>query len=106
MPNINITSSEGDTRLVNVPSGFSLMETLRDLGYDDILALCGGCCSCATCHVHITHDAAVSLAPIEEDEQMLLEMTDNYQADVSRLSCQIELTDEHEGLQVSLLEPE
>jgi len=106
MPNISITSSEGETRQVDVPSGFSLMETLRDLGYDDILALCGGCCSCATCHVHIAQQDSITLLPIEEDEQMLLEMTDSYQADVSRLSCQIELTDEHNGLQVSLVEPE
>lgn len=104
MPNIIITDVEGVTRNVDVDSGISLMETLRDLGYDEILALCGGCCSCATCHVHIDDKNCAALAPMEEDEEMIVEMTDNYSPESSRLSCQIELTDLHEGLHVTIVD--
>lgn len=106
MPKINITNHQNETSEVEVASGLSLMETLRDLGYEEILAMCGGCCSCATCHVHIDDQNCASLMPIEEDEQMLIEMTDHYDVEKSRLSCQIELSDEHEGLHVTILEPE
>ncbi|MDB4511906.1 2Fe-2S iron-sulfur cluster-binding protein [Arenicella sp.] len=104
MPNIIITEIEGEKRTVDVKSGLSLMETLRELGYEEILAMCGGCCSCATCHVYVDDSDCQTLNPIEEDEEMIVEMTDNYNADSSRLSCQIELTDQHEGLQVTIIE--
>ena len=104
MPNITITDIEGEQRTVEAKSGLSLMETLRDLGYEEIEALCGGCCSCATCHVHLNDSNCVSLEPMEEDEEMVVEMTDNYDPKLSRLSCQIEITDQHEGLQVTIVE--
>lgn len=103
MPNITITDLDGKSRNVDVDSGMSLMETLRELGYDEILALCGGCCSCATCHVYVDDQQCETLAPKEEDEQMLLEMADNYNDSSSRLSCQIELNDQHSGLQVTIV---
>ena len=103
MPNITVTNPAGETRQVDAENGLSLMESLRDLGYEDILALCGGCCSCATCHVHVDDQACRSLEPIDEDEQMMLENVDYYDAKLSRLSCQIELEDEHEGLHVTIL---
>ncbi|MBX2847644.1 MAG: 2Fe-2S iron-sulfur cluster binding domain-containing protein [Acidiferrobacterales bacterium] len=104
MPNISITDTQGQTRIVDVQSGLSLMETLRDLGYEEILAMCGGCCSCATCHVYIDDSKCETLTPMEEDEQMIVEMTDNYNSESSRLSCQIELGDGHKGLQVTIVE--
>lgn len=104
MPNITITDIEEQKRTVDVESGLSLMETLRDLGYEEILAMCGGCCSCATCHVYVDDTNCTTLEPMEEDEEMIVEMTDNYNAESSRLSCQIELTDEHDGLQVTIVE--
>ena len=104
MPNITITDIEGEQRTVEAKSGLSLMETLRDLGYEEIEALCGGCCSCATCHVHLNDSNCVALEPMEEDEEMVVEMTDNYDPNLSRLSCQIEITDQHEGLQVTIVE--
>jgi len=104
MPKIIITDVSGDVKTVDVESGMSLMETLRDLDYDEIMALCGGCCSCSTCHVYVDDSKCETLIPIDEDEQMLVEMADGYKADGSRLSCQIELTDEHDGLQVTIVE--
>ncbi len=104
MPNIIITDIEGQERTEKVESGLSLMETLRDLGFEEILAMCGGCCSCATCHVYLDDSNCITLDPMEEDEEMIVEMTDNYNAESSRLSCQIELTDQHDGLQVTIVE--
>ena len=104
MSEIKITDQQGETRDIQFEPGASLMETLRDAGYDEIVAICGGSCSCATCHVHIPLGHGLSLPVMEEDELMLLEMADNYSADKSRLSCQIKLTEQHHGLPVTIVE--
>lgn len=106
MSTITVIDSQGNSKEVQLEVGLSLMELLRDEGYDEVLAMCGGCCSCATCHVHITADDSNDLPPIEEDEEMLLEDTDEYDAQKSRLSCQIELAEEHAGITVALVDPE
>lgn len=102
MNEIHVTDSQGVTKSIAIDSGLSLMEHLRGANYDEVQALCGGTCSCATCHVHIIKVAG-DLLPIEEDEQVLLEMADDYEKDASRLSCQIELNENHDGLKVQLL---
>ena len=104
MASIKVTNLEGESRQIKINSDMTLMELLRDEGYEEILAMCGGSCSCATCHVYIDASNSVELSVIEEDEQMLLEMADNYSAEKSRLSCQIELSDDHDGLEVNLVE--
>ncbi len=104
MPNINVTDINGQKRAIEYESGSSLMELLRDEGYDEILAICGGGCSCATCHVHIQSEHMHKLPEIEEDEQILIELTDNYDPQQSRLSCQIELSDELDDLAVTIVE--
>lgn len=106
MPIINVTDLNGDVRQITASAGVSLMETLRDEGYEEIVAMCGGCCSCATCHVHIEATSNQALPVMEEDEQLLLELADNYVPQLSRLSCQIMLDEQHDGLQVSMVEPE
>lgn len=68
------------------------MEALRDNGYDDIIAICGGNCSCATCHVYIDPLNQNSLALISEDEQILIDSLSHSQQN-SRLSCQIQITE-------------
>ncbi len=102
MSKIQITDSKGQVTTLPIEDGLSLMEHLTDAGYDEVQAICGGCCSCATCHVHIVKPAG-EIYPAEENEELLLEMADHYDRSKSRLSCQIELTDEHDGLQVSLI---
>jgi len=106
MSTISVTNLLGETREIELKPGWSLMEVLRDAGYDEILAMCGGSCSCATCHVHIENHADRQLPPIEEDEEMLLTMSDSYHESKSRLSCQIELSETLAGLKVSLLAEE
>ena len=53
MPKINVIDRSGASTEVEADNGLSLMEIIRDDGFDELLALCGGCCSCATCHVHV-----------------------------------------------------
>ena len=104
MPSIQVTNINGEVKEVDYEIGLSLMEVLRDEGYEQILAMCGGCCSCATCHVHIQADSVSELPQIEEDEQLLIELTDNYQSESSRLSCQIEMTEQLHGLAVTIVQ--
>ncbi len=77
------------------------MEVIRDAGFDELLALCGGCCSCATCHVHIAPDYMDKLSAMSEDENDLLDSSE-HRDDNSRLSCQIPITGELEGLKVTI----
>lgn len=104
MPLINVTNRAGDCRSIQAEPGQSLMELLREEGYEEILAICGGSCSCATCHVHIETPANQTLPVIEEDEQMLLELADEFDPERSRLSCQIEVSDALEGIEVTLID--
>jgi len=106
MATINVTDLDGNSKSIDVVAGQSLMELLRDAGYDEITAICGGCCSCATCHVHVNAEFMSVLAPIEEDEQALISMADDYDPDRSRLSCQIQVSESLDGLMVYLVEPE
>lgn len=77
------------------------MEVIRDNGFDELLALCGGCCSCATCHVHIDPAFADQIPAMSEDENDLLDSSD-HRNEYSRLSCQVSVTDAFEGLRVTI----
>jgi 2Fe-2S ferredoxin len=99
MPEVIVTTREGEVRTVEGEVGLSLMEVLRDGGIDEILALCGGCCSCATCHVHVDPEFAAKLPPMSEDEDDLLESSPDRDAE-SRLSCQIPFSDALDGIRV------
>ena len=52
MPKLTVVNREGEESTIEVEDGLTVMEAIRDNGFDELLALCGGCCSCATCHVH------------------------------------------------------
>ncbi|ATI80749.1 2Fe-2S iron-sulfur cluster-binding protein [Sphingobium yanoikuyae] len=101
MPNIIVTTREGEERQVAADEGLSLMEVIRDAGFDELLALCGGCCSCATCHVKVDPAFAALLPPISEDESDLLDSSD-HRDENSRLSCQVNMTAALEGLRVTI----
>jgi 2Fe-2S ferredoxin len=101
MPEIFVTSRNGATSSLSVRAGGTLMEALRDGGHDELLALCGGCCSCATCHVYIDPDLTNQLLPLTSDEDELLESSSHRQPN-SRLSCQIKLTDQLSALRATI----
>jgi 2Fe-2S ferredoxin len=101
MPRLTIITRDGQEHEVEGKVGWSVMENIRERGFDELLALCGGCCSCATCHVHVDADWAGKLKPIGEDEDDLLDTSD-HRAETSRLSCQILFTRELDGLRVQI----
>jgi len=74
---------------------------LRNGGIDEVLALCGGCCSCATCHVYVDPVFAGQIPPMGSDENDLLDSS-NHRKENSRLSCQISFKPELDGLRVTV----
>jgi len=101
MPQLVVTTREGEEKTLDVASGHSVMEAIRDAGIDELLALCGGCCSCATCHVYVDPAFASSLPEISEDENDLLDSSD-HRTENSRLSCQLLLSETMDGLRVTI----
>lgn len=101
MPKLIVTTRDGETSEIEVENGLTVMEAIRDNGFDELLALCGGCCSCATCHVHVDPAFSDQLPPMSEDEDDLLESSDHRVAS-SRLGCQIPFTDDLDGLKVTI----
>ncbi|RMF18081.1 MAG: ferredoxin [Alphaproteobacteria bacterium] len=101
MPIIHVTDLSGETRTIEAEVGLTLMEAIRDAGLDDLQAICGGCCSCATCHVHVAQAWLAKLPEPESDEAELVCETESYRPN-SRLSCQIELTEALDGLEVTI----
>lgn len=103
MPQLHVTDRSGTEKTVEVESGLTVMEAIRDNGFDELLALCGGCCSCATCHVHIDPAFADKLPAMSEDEDDLLDSSAS-RSETSRLSCQIPFTDDLDGLKLRIAE--
>lgn len=101
MTQVIVTTRAGTEHVIDGMPGLSVMETIRDAGVDELLALCGGCCSCATCHVHVDPAFAALLPPMSENENDLLESTSERSPD-SRLSCQLTLVEALDGLRVRI----
>jgi 2Fe-2S ferredoxin len=101
MPRLIVVTREGETREIEGDTGLSVMEVIRDAGIDELLALCGGCCSCATCHVHVDSDYADKLPPMSDDEDELLAISDD-RDETSRLSCQLPFTAALDGMVVTI----
>jgi len=101
MPTIIVTQTTGEQRDIAVATGQSLMEAFRNAGIDELLAICGGCMSCATCHVYLDNPQAHGIEPMSDDESDLLDASEN-RKEGSRLSCQIPVTEELDGLRVAI----
>jgi 2Fe-2S ferredoxin len=101
MPKILVTTRDGETRTLDAPLNRTLMEVIRDNGLHELLALCGGCTSCATCHVYVDPAFQGLLPPVSVDEDALLDGS-LHREQTSRLSCQILLSDGHDGLHVTI----
>lgn len=98
MPMLTVTTRDGAVREIEGQVGLSVMEAIRDGGIDELPAICGGCCSCATCHVYVDAVDLSRLPPMGADEDDLLDASPN-RTERSRLSCQIALFD---GLRVEI----
>lgn len=105
MPQLIVKDHSGDEKIISCEPGWSVMEAIRDAGMDGILALCGGVCSCATCHVYVDASFLNSLPPMSNDEDELLDSASNRREN-SRLSCQIRMNDALSGLRVTIAENE
>ena len=101
MPKLVVVNRDGEESTIEVGDGLTVMEAIRDNGFDELLALCGGCCSCATCHVHVDAAFTEKLPAISEDEDDLLESSD-HRAENSRLSCQVPFTADLDGLKITI----
>ncbi len=98
----HLVDPTGRTHTVSAREGTSLMRAALDAGVDGIAADCGGCLSCATCHVYVDADWLGRLPPAGDDERAMLEMTAAERMPASRLSCQITLLPALDGLCVRL----
>lgn len=101
MADLVVIGRDGATKTFRGAVGVSVMENIREAGFDELLALCGGCCACATCHVYVDPAFAQLLPEQGEDENDLLDSS-SYRTEASRLSCQIKFTEALDGLKVTI----
>jgi 2Fe-2S ferredoxin len=94
------TDQDGNTKELEALEGWRVMEIIRDWDMP-IKAECGGACSCATCHVYVAPEWLNKLIPAKDEELDMLDTVPDIQ-DNSRLSCQIIMREELDGLKVTL----
>ena len=99
MPRVAFVQPDGTRREVSAPVGITLMEAARQHGVAGVVAQCGGACACATCHVYVDPEWLERLEPPEDMELGMLEAAWEPRGN-SRLSCQIHLTQDLDGLTV------
>jgi ferredoxin, 2Fe-2S len=97
---MRVVDRDGVEHEVEARTGLKVMETLRELDYG-VAAICGGMCSCATCHVYVDPAWTDKLpAPMSDERELLTELS-HHQAN-SRLSCQLEFTPALDGLRITI----
>jgi 2Fe-2S ferredoxin len=102
MPQVTYVSPEGSRRVVDVAVGTSVMQAAIANGIDGIVAECGGQLMCATCHVYVD-EACIGRAPaVGAAEAEMLACTAAERRETSRLSCQLVMSPELDGLVVQL----
>jgi ferredoxin, 2Fe-2S len=97
MVKLYMTDRNGDRVEVDASPGLSVMENIRNLP-GSVEAICGGMCSCATCHILVEPDSAVQVPPRSWEELQMLQGSESFDPDRSRLSCQIRVSDQIDGL--------
>lgn len=101
MPTLYVTTRSGAEKTIEVAESMSVMEAIRGSGLDELAAMCGGCRSCATCHVYVDGAHMDRLEPASGDELDLLGMS-LFKRPESRLACQVHLHDALSGLRVTI----
>ena len=104
MAEIKVVDRDGIEHSIDATPGLKVMEVLRELDYG-VAAICGGMCSCATCHIYVDPEWAGKLPAPMSDERELLSELSHYKEN-SRLSCQVEITAALSGLKVTIAEDE
>lgn len=100
MPKITFIDNVGTARDVEAKSGTSIMEAAVQNMIPGIDADCGGACACATCHVYVDAEFIPKLKDKDDMEDSMLDFAENVQ-DNSRLSCQILMSDDLDGIKVT-----
>ena len=101
MPALTVMTREGEDKQIDGKEDLSVMEAIRAGSIDELLALCGGCCSCATCHVYVDDGFLDRMPTMSDDENDLLDGS-KHRTPASRLSCQIPFTSALAGLRVTI----
>ena len=104
MVKVTFIEHDGTRHDVEAKSGVSLMEAARMNNVPGILADCGGACACATCHVMVQGDWMAKLCDISEEEEAMLEFGLEERSETSRLSCQLEVSEDLDGIELQLPE--
>jgi 2Fe-2S ferredoxin len=103
MPTITVIEFDGQGHTIEVQSGRTLMENVLESGVPGIDADCGGACACGTCHCFVAEDWREIAGEADPMEESMLGMRPD-RIETSRLSCQIQVSDEMEGMVVRLPE--
>jgi 2Fe-2S ferredoxin len=101
MVNLTVIGRDGTPVPISANTGQTLMEAIRDKGFEEAFALCGGCCSCATCHVFVEEGSDDLKRAASDDEKDLLDSSDD-RTENSRLSCQVTIGEGLEGIVVRI----
>lgn len=104
MPKITYVFADGREEAVDAPAGTNIMQAAVNAGLDGIVAECGGNAMCATCHVYVDNEHSGALPPLSMVEDELLECTASPREPGSRLSCQLPIVAELDGIRVRLPE--
>ncbi len=101
MARMTVVDRDGKQHEIEAKTGLKMMEILRELDYG-VAAICGGLCSCATCHVYVDPLWTDRLPKPQSDEADLLRELSDSRPGTSRLSCQIEFTEALSGIRVEV----
>ena len=104
MAKITYVEHGGKEHVVEVANGMTVMEGARDNNIPGIEADCGGACACSTCHVYVDPAWIEKLPPKDDMEEDMLDFADEPDAERSRLTCQLTVTDALDGLRVQMPE--
>lgn len=102
MPKIVFNSPDGSQHVVEARNGSSIMEAGTRAGVPGIVAECGGALACATCHVYISDPFRDAVGEVGDFEDEMLDDAEAERTAASRLSCQIPMTDELDGVEVTV----
>lgn len=101
MARMIVVDRDGKEHEIEAKAGLKIMEILRELDYG-VAAICGGLCSCATCHIYVDEKWISQLPKRQSDELELLNELADFRPASSRLSCQIDFTEQLSGIKVTV----
>ena len=101
MARMIVVDRDGKEHEIEARPGLKIMEILRELDYG-VAAICGGLCSCATCHIYVDEKWVSRLPKPHSDELDLLKELPDYRDATSRLSCQLDFTESLSGIKVAI----